>query len=107
MSLFGGISNIGYLWDDAFQLWVGIGGILPDLESLRAEVHIYIVLVFIQTAALLVIHIAKVLLVALKEHFVATHNASILIDTGIQTGTQSDNLFYLVGREERVAIDLL
>ena len=107
MSLFGGISNIGYLWDNAFQLRVGIGGVLPDLESLRAEVHVHIVLVFIQTAALLVIHIAEVLLVALKENFVAAYNTCILIDTGIQTGTQSDDLFHLVGREERIAIDLL
>ena len=34
MSLFGGISNIGYLWDDAFQLRVGIGGVFPNLECL-------------------------------------------------------------------------
>ena len=104
ISLLGGIDNVAECRNNLFQLRIGIGGILPYLIGLRSQIHIVVVFV-IQTAAFLIIHILQVLLISLEENLVTAHDIGILIDTGIQTGTQTNDVFNTFCREEGIAED--
>ena len=98
-SLFGRIDDVAEGRDDLLQFGIGIRCILPYLISLRSQVHIIIVII-VEGTTLFIIHIAQVLLVALEEYFIASHDVGILIDTGIQPGAQADNTFNTLCREE-------
>ena len=83
------------------QRWVAVDGILPDLEGVRAQIHLR-VRVAIENAGFLREQIADRLIVAvvLKEGFIRADHLGVFLQPLPHAGTQADDALDPIGRQK-------
>ena len=100
-----GIDHVRQSLYPLLERGVVLRGALPDLERLRGEVHLAVVLL-VEDARLLVEDVLQVLLVALEEHLVGADRLGVGVDAVVQAVAEADHLVDALLGKERVAVHL-
>ena len=103
----GGVDDGGHLFDRFLEGGVAVGGVVPDLIGVGGEIDLGVVVAVEDTGLFVVEVVNGAGVFVLEKGFIGADDLGILIKSCANAGAQPDQTFDALGRQERVAEDVL